>query len=387
MAFHSFCLSRSAIALAVLVASAASGQEPSAPPPTPVKVAVAEGPSLAPRRKVFGELRAARKVTVAAEEGGIVAELLVREGDAVEAGAVLARLDARRLRLALASNKATLAAAEATVAERAASVALAERTLALMASATEEGATNPREMLDAESAVAIAKASAEQARRTAEVIRSEADLLAERLADLEVRAPFAGTVLAKRCEVGGWVADGAPVVDLAETSRLEAWFDAPQELWTAARSIVAVLDAGGRLDGPPAAVQTVDGVAVTTVGFRIIPEVDPRARTFRVVVDVANERGELAPGLSLEAFVAQGESRPWTVIPKDALVWQGTSPIVYSIVDGRAMPVPVRVAFPFGDGVALEPGPLVPGATIVVEGNERLMPMAPVAATPAGSPR
>ena len=32
-------------------------------------------------------------VTVAAEEGGIVAELLVREGDAVEAGAVLARLE------------------------------------------------------------------------------------------------------------------------------------------------------------------------------------------------------------------------------------------------------------------------------------------------------
>jgi len=194
-------------------------------------------------------------------------------------------------------------------------------------------------------------------------------------------------VLAKRCEVGGWVADGAPVVDLAESSRLEAWFDAPQELWTAARSIASVLEAGGRLDGPPAAVQTVDGIAVVTAGFRIIPEIDPRARTFRVVVDVANDRGELAPGLSLEAFVAQGESRPWTVVPKDALVWQGTSPIVYSIVDGRAMPVPVRVAFPFGDGVALEPGPLAPGATVVVEGNERLMPMASVATTPAGSTR
>lgn len=366
---------------------AAPRQDPGAPPPTPVKVAVAEERTLAPRLKVFGELRAARKVTVAAEEGGIVAEVLVREGDAVAAGATLVRLDGKRLRLALDSTRASLAAAEATVTERAASLALAERTRELMMSADEEGATNPREMLDAESAVAIARAAAEQARRAAEVIRTAASLLEERLADLEVRAPFAGTVIAKRCEIGGWVAEGAPTVDLAETARLEGWFDAPQELWNAARATAAVLNAGGRLEGPPAVVQTVAGAAVSTAGFRVIPEVDPRARTFHVVVEVPNERGELAPGLALEAFVAQGESRPWTLVPKDALVWQGTSPIVYSVVDGRAMPVPVRVAFPFGDGVALEAGPLAAGATVVVEGNERLMPMAPVSATPAGSPK
>jgi RND family efflux transporter MFP subunit len=371
-----------ALVLAASSAAFAVSQAPPGPPPTPVRVAIAEERSLAPRKKVFGELRAARRVTVAAEEGGIVAELLVREGDAVAAGAALVRLDATRLRLALASNRASLAAAEATVVEREASVTLAERTLALMASASEAGATNPREMLDAESAVTVARAAAEQARRVADVIRSDGTLLAERIADLEVKAPFAGTVLAKRCEVGGWVADGAPVVELSETSRLEGWFDVPQELWGPARAA-----AGDGREAPPATVQTVNGEAVSALGFRVIPEVDPRARTFHAVVEVANGSGQFAPGLALEAFVAQGEPRMWIVVPKDALVWQGTSPIVYSVVDGKAMPIAVRVAFPLGDGVALESGGLAAGATVVVEGNERLMPMAAVAATPAGSPR
>jgi RND family efflux transporter MFP subunit len=375
------------LVLAACSTAPAASAAPPGPPPTPVKVAVAEERSLAPRKKVFGELRAARRTTVAAEEGGVVAELLVREGDEVGAGAPLARLDATRLRLSLASNRASLAAAEATVAEREASVALAERTLVLMTSASEAGATNPREMLDAESAVVVARAAAEQARRVAEVIRRDGELLSERIADLEVKAPFAGTVIARRCEIGGWVAEGAAVLELSETGRLEGWFDVPQELWGPARSAATAYESDDRGAAPPATVQTVTGESVPARGFRVIPEVDPRARTFHAVVEVANEAGAFAPGLALEAFVAQGEERPWTVVPKDALVWQGTSPIVYAVVDGKAMPVPVRVAFPFGDGVALEAGGLTAGATVVVEGNERLMPMAAVSTVPAGSPR
>jgi multidrug efflux pump subunit AcrA (membrane-fusion protein) len=57
------------------------------PPPTPVKVAEAREESLAPRRKLFGEVRASQRSTVATEEGGVVREVLVAEGVRVAKGA------------------------------------------------------------------------------------------------------------------------------------------------------------------------------------------------------------------------------------------------------------------------------------------------------------
>ena len=69
------------------------------PPPTPVKVAEAREESLAPRRKVFGEVRASERSTVATEEGGVVREVLVAEGVRVAKGAPIARLDPARIDL------------------------------------------------------------------------------------------------------------------------------------------------------------------------------------------------------------------------------------------------------------------------------------------------
>ena len=66
-------------------------------------------------------------------------------------------------------------------------------------------------------------------------------------------------------------------------------------------------------------------------------------------------------------------------MPKDALVYQGTNASIFMAKDGMAVPVQVRVAFPMGDRVALEGAPVPAGAQVVIEGNERLMPMAPIA--------
>ena len=101
------------------------------------------------------------------------------------------------------------------------------------------------------------------------------------------------------------------------------------------------------------------------------------------MVGVENEAGAFAPGLALEAFVPQGAPQRWMIVPKDALVYQGSSASVYLVDGGLARPVPVRVAFPTGDFVAIDHAAAIvaglrPGAAVVVEGNERLMPMSPV---------
>lgn len=364
--------------LAVPVSWAQDGA-PQGPPPTPVKVAEVREEPLAPRRKVFGELRAARRTTVAAEEGGIVREMLVREGSAVSQGDVLARLDGTRLELERAALESSILAARATLVERELAEARRLRDRELLAQAAEKGATNPRELADAESELAIARAQVAQAKAAIAVIERQAELLSRRIADLTVRSPFAGTVTLRHAEAGAYIAEGGAVVDLSETARLEGWFDVPQELLDAAVALAARSTQG--VSGVE--IRTSSGTPVRGAGIRVIPEIDPRSRTFHAVVSTDPGKGALAPGLALEAYVPQGAPSAWTIVPKDALVYQGVNTSVFVVRGGVAVPVPVRVAFPLGDDVALDAAAISKEDVVVVEGNERLIPGSAVAPIPA----
>lgn len=372
-------------AAAAAAAQDASTGAPKGPPPTPVRVAEVREESLAPRKKVFGELRAARRVTVATEEGGIVRELLVREGDSVAAGAVIARLDDARIRLEIAANAANLAVARAAVGERESQLARAQRDLDLVNRAAAQGGTNPREIADNESALAVAKAQLVQASAAIAVVEQQGAYLAKRLADLEVRAPFAGVVTTRHAERGAWIAAGGMVVDLVDTVNLEGWFDVPQEMYGAAVEL-SVQSQKHPSRALPVDIETATGSTIDAVGMRVVPEIDQRSRTFHAVLGIGRDDGvALASGIALTAYVPAGAQAPRLLVPKDAVLRGESGPFVYAVRDGIAVPVNVRIAFPAGPNVALEPGALAAGAKVVVEGNERLMPMSPVAPIAAGT--
>jgi len=358
---------------------------PAGPPPTPVKVAAVRSEKLSPRKRVFGELHAAHRSVIAAEEGGIVREVLVHEGEKAAAGAVLVRLDDARLKLAAAANAASLSSARAAVIEREAMVARTERDFDLMKRAASQGGTSSREMSDSESAVAVARAQLEQAKAAVAIVEQQGALIAKRSADLEVRAPYAGVVTSRHADVGAWVADGGAVVDFLGTEELEGWFEVPQELFGAAMDLVAQADKH-LTRAIPVDIETATGHDIPAVGIRVVPEIDPRSRTFHAVLRIMRQDDvPLASGLALTAFVPAGARVPRLLVSKDAILRGDAGPFVYAVRGGIAMPVNVRIAFPAGADVALEPGSLEEGAQVVVEGNERLRPMSPVApiATPA----
>jgi len=358
---------------------------PKGPPPTPVKVAAAREESLAPRRKVFGELRAQRRTTVAAEEAGIVRELLVGDGARVRAGAPIARLDGARLDLELRILEANAAVARANLVERELGQARSARDLELLKRAAAEGGTNPRELADAESDLAVAAALVTQSQAAIAVIEQQAALLAERRRDLEIVAPFDGVVTKRHSEAGAWIAAGGPVVELVDSSHLEAWFDVPQEMFAIAQRLAtAESQADGASELRALEIQATTGVRVEATGIRVVPEIDAQTRTFHAIAMVREDPGNLAAGLALNAFVPQGPAAPYTLVPKDALVYQGVNTSVFVVRGGVAVSTPVRVAFPVGDDVALEAGAVATGDMVVVEGNERLIPgsaVAPIAAS------
>jgi HlyD family secretion protein len=144
--------------------------------------------------------------------GGIVAEVLVAEGDQVEAGQVLVRLDSARQEAAVAQAEAQVLRVQNTVAElkagarpeeieaAQAAVALARAQLARV----EEGA-RPEEVSAAEAALAATQATLQKVQdgpRAEEIEAAEAALAAARATlDKALEGPREGELVAARADV------------------------------------------------------------------------------------------------------------------------------------------------------------------------------------------
>lgn len=363
-----------ALLLALTSQTPAAGQGP----PAAVRVDAVREELIVDRRSVTGDLRAARRVEVATREKGLVLELSVREGDVVEEGAVLARLDSELLELQLAAVEAQRAPAEALVAERAQDLEQTERDLATVVALSERDASNPKELADARTAVAASTARLEQARGQLAVLAAQAATLAKRVRDTVIRAPFGGTVTRRRTELGAWLSEGSAVVELLSTSDLEVWLEVPQDLFGALKGFAGSIEVevGGK-GGRFAAAELV-----------VVPEVDRRGRAFFVKGPVRTAL-PLAAGMSVTALVPTGEERKLLTVHRDAILRNEVGTFVYAVVPGgegrpaSAAPTQIEVLFQAGRRAVVRAGRLQAGAQVVVEGNERLYPMAPIQPLPA----
>ena len=63
---------------------------------------------------------------------------------------------------------------------------------------------------------------------------------------------------------------------------------------------------------------------------------------------------------------------------KDAIVRQGVQTMVYTIADGKAVPVTVTVGSTSGNMIAVVGEGLSEGMPVVIRGNERIFPGSPV---------
>jgi HlyD family secretion protein len=190
----------------------------------------------------YGE---AQHVYVAALDGGRVAELSVREGDAVRQGQIVARLDADRMTASAAGAEAMAAAARArsagalaqAVARADADAALARANLRRSEQLFQKGYV-AKARLDIDSAAAraadaaAAQARGEQRAASGETRAASADvqLARTRVSDMTVAAPASGTIERIYRRPGEVVAAGAPILALLPPANMKVRFFAPQAM-------------------------------------------------------------------------------------------------------------------------------------------------------------
>jgi multidrug resistance efflux pump len=190
------------------------------------------------RIMVDGRVVPHRTADLAFAATGTLTEVLVAEGEAVAAGAVLARLDAEQQQAAVDQAVANITHAKAaldqlraqpypedvTAAEAALAQAVADQDL------LQQRGGSDREYAAAEAAVKHAQAQLDALNtspRSPTVTAAEADLAAAEAAlaqaraardSMELRAPFAGTIASLDLEEGEVPSPGVPSMRLADTS-------------------------------------------------------------------------------------------------------------------------------------------------------------------------
>jgi macrolide-specific efflux system membrane fusion protein len=251
-------------------------------------------------------LRPLVEAEVPARQTGVLASIAVEEGAAVQAGDLLASLDDRAAKLAVAKAELERAQVHAKAtnelrieyADKALEVARAEM-MRSSESNDKFARSISQSQLDVER-LTVEKLELErrQAEHDLEIDRFELQLKENAVEtaklDLDlhgVRAPFAGVVALVRGRAGEWVEPGAPVLRLVAVDRLRAEGFAPASIlgkvavgsratFAASRDNDAVSAAGG-----------VEGV----LKF-ISPEIDPVTSQVRVWAEIDNRQGELRPG-------------------------------------------------------------------------------------------
>lgn len=324
-----------ALALASACGSESRGNLGAAPPPVSVETVTATPRSLPRILAAVGSLVSPQTTVVAAEIAGTVVEFDIPEGQQVEAGHVLARLDDDEARAAVVVARARFESAQ-----------------------QRRGRATSLRAADVASEQAHDDAVTQFNAATGELEEAET-----RLRKTVLRAPFAGVLGLRRVNRGQYLDRGEPVVEITQTDPLELEFSIPQnrasEVATGQTVLGTVGLCGRRFEG---VVDVVD------------PQVDPATRALRIKAVVPNPEGALFPGMAARVRLVVGEHRDAIVIPQESIIRLGTMEYVYVLDEAdQARQREVVLGEFFVDGVHVTQG-LSPGERVVVSGHQKLRP-------------
>ena len=283
-------------------------------------VATAERGSLSGVITASGELLAVQKVNVSPRQQGRLEQLLVDEGDEIAKGQLLAVMDPGAIDDRLQERQALLRQAEANYRS---SKEDFDRRQDLFRS----GVISADDFSDVRFQMLAAEAAVIAARERLEQLEEEQD-------ELQIRAPFAGTITARYAEPGAFV---TPTTTASATAGAtsSSIVELSKGLEVAAR--VPESDIGRITPGQLAEIR-VD--AFPDERFKAqVSEVAPRAEkqdnvtSFEVKLALVNPPDKLLIGMTADINFQTGRSTPKTLVPTVAIVTEDGKPGVLLVGD------------------------------------------------------
>ena len=279
-------------------------------PPQQVMVAPVELRPVELTQPLVASVMPVTRTLVAAEQEGIVEERMFDEGQRVEKGSLLARVNTDLLEKERDAAAAARDTAKAQLQAAKAEHENAEREAKRLTELFEQRVAPEKEYRDALTRRDMF--SAMVARGTGQVAEKSAD--AERLdtmlAKAKTHSPLEGVISKRYVEVGQWIEKGAAVADLLQLDPLFVEVNVPEEV------IARVAK------GDPAQIR-IDALGQQSFEGKvdqILPQADPSSRTFRVKILLPNPEFKIWPGFFARATLTSKSEAPQFVVPRDALV-------------------------------------------------------------------
>ena len=263
---------------------------------------------------------------VVAKVGGEVRQIYVEEGDFVQAGQVLARLDGDRLRLTLAQTDANLRKLERDY----------KRTLDL----SEKGL--------------VSKSTAENTKYDLDALRAAYDSAKLELNYTEIRAPISGVVSSRKIKVGNTISPNDPTFIVTNLDPLLAYVHVPEKEY---RKI-----ASGQ--GAEVVVDALGGQSFVGNISRISPTVDPQTGTFRARVEIPDPTRTLKPGMFARVNIVYERRQDALQLPRTAILDADGQQSVYVVADGKAQQRVIRTGLANGGWIEVLGG---------LQGNEKVV--------------
>jgi HlyD family secretion protein len=365
-----------------------------------------ESRPLVQRVVATGRVRPPARVTLASLVLGRVRSVATREGDRVEPGQLLVKLEDGELAASLRQAAGRVAEAAARleqvrgVAGRQAAEALhqaelrvaqAEQDAARVRSLSEAGSSSSQAADDAERSLAVARSQREVAAAQAASAAGGADerlaaaallqaeaaraVAAARLAETEVRAPAPGQVVARDVEPGDVVTAGRALLAIT--------VDGPLELTAQVDEKNLALLAPGQ--PARASADAFPGQVFDAAVSLVAPAVDAARGTVEVRLRVPAPPPTLRADMTVSINVEVGRRAAALVLPAEVVRDPTGDPWVLAIAGGRAERRAVTLGMR-GDGLVEIEGGLAAGDAVVAPGGAFVAPGDRVRARPLPAP-
>jgi len=283
----------------------------------PDNIAVVRTDTLRSGPAISGTLVADREARIRAEVSGALLQSYVEEGQRVEAGAALGRIDDASVKDAQLSAKSLVTQA-AVAAEQADRELKRSRTLAAA------GAIADRDVESAERGSLAAQAQLADA-------KARLSTAEKNLRNTTIRAPFAGIVSQRSASPGDIVSPGTALYTIIDPRSLRLEASVPTSALGDVKLGAPVLFTVNGSDRP------LEGKIT-----RVSPSVDPQTKQVRLQASVPNEKSELVAGLFVEGRIAS-EKRVGVMVPEQAIDQTAVRPYVIRLKSGKIEKVEVQL--------------------------------------------
>lgn len=278
-------------------------------------------------------LEAEQEATIVSKVRGIIEELYVEEGDKVQAGQVIARIEDDQYQIEANRAKATL---DRLYNEYQRNKELFERDL-------------------------IAAETYQNSRYEYESQKATYDLAKLNLEHTSIKSPISGVISRRFVKAGNMIGTDQPVYRVTDFNPLQAILHIPEhEMAKIRKGQLAEL----RVDALPN--QTFAGYVE-----RISPVVDSETGTFKVTIYVDETKDMLRPGMFGRVKIVYDTRENTRMIPKSAIISEDLAQSVYVIKDSLAFKKEIQTGYTNGSNIEVING-LDVGEMVVTIGQGSL---------------